>query len=147
MTARDASPEGQPARQADADAHAARKRAALAQAVAEFNAGEFYECHETLEVVWLEESGEDHRFLQGLIQAAAAYHNLLRGKDSGGLRLLVLALEKLGPFEPCHLGVDVTAFRAGLRAGAEHLRAMQRGGRGRFDAALIPRLQLDSGTD
>lgn len=145
MTPEDTAPGGPPA-EAEDTAHAARKRAALAQAVDEFNAGAFYECHETLEAVWLDEPGRDHTFLQGLIQAAAAYHNLLRGKDTGGLRLLLLALEKLGPFEPRHLGVELTPFLEGLRAGVAHVRAMQRGGRGRFDPALIPRLLLEPGS-
>jgi predicted metal-dependent hydrolase len=124
-------------------AHARRKRAALDRAVAQFNNGQFYECHETLEEVWLAEPGRDHPFLQGLIQAAAAYHNLLRGRMGGGERLLRLAQEKLAPFAPRHLGLDVAALLAALSRGHRQVRTELREGVPRFDPSLIPRLHLD----
>ena len=37
----------------------------------EFNRQLFFECHETLEELWLEERGEDRKFYQGIIQIAA----------------------------------------------------------------------------
>ena len=42
-------------------------------------------------------SGEEKRFLQGLIQLAAAYHHAGRGTNRGGIRLFDAALEKLAP--------------------------------------------------
>lgn len=54
---------------------------------------DFYECHEVLEELWLEE-GRD-RFYQGLLQVAVGWyhaHNLNRG---GALKMWKAALEKL----------------------------------------------------
>lgn len=39
-----------------------------------FNSQKFYEAHEVLEPQWLLENGDEKIFLQGLIQAAAAFH-------------------------------------------------------------------------
>ena len=39
----------------------------------EFNQQFFFECHETLEEIWLEEHGEERKFYQGIIQIAAGY--------------------------------------------------------------------------
>jgi predicted metal-dependent hydrolase len=65
-----------------------------------FNRGEFFESHEALEAVWLETSGEDRIFLQGLIQVAVSFYHLRRGNFVGSRRLLLAALEKLsGPSE------------------------------------------------
>lgn len=37
-----------------------------------FNQGEFFQCHEVLEAVWVGEKGPDRLFYQGLIQVAVA---------------------------------------------------------------------------
>lgn len=68
-----------------------RLRAALAR----FNGGEFFECHEILEAAWLEASGEDKMFLQGLIQVAVSFYHLRRQNLAGASRLLRAGLEKL----------------------------------------------------
>ncbi len=46
-----------------------------------FDSGEYFECHDLLELAWRREAGAEKLFLQGLIQAAAAYHK----RKSGGL--------------------------------------------------------------
>jgi predicted metal-dependent hydrolase len=90
--------------------HERRKQKALTLAVGQFNHALYFECHETLEEIWLEESGPDALFLQGIIQAAAALHNLHRGRFEGPARLLNAAREKLLPYGPSHLGVDLRSF-------------------------------------
>ena len=45
-----------------------------------FNQEQFYECHDTLEEIWLEETGEERGFLQGMIQVAVAFHHYQNGK-------------------------------------------------------------------
>ena len=45
---------------------------ALAQAIAQFNAAEFFDCHETLEPLWLSAAGDERIFFHALIQAAIA---------------------------------------------------------------------------
>ena len=50
----------------------------------EFNQQLFFECHETLEEIWLEEHGEDRKFYQGIIQIAAGYYKLQQGVPVGG---------------------------------------------------------------
>ena len=60
-----------------------------------FNRGDFFECHEVLEAVWLESSGDQKLFLQGLIQVAVSLYHLRRGNFTGSERLLRAALQKL----------------------------------------------------
>ena len=60
-----------------------------------FNQGEFFECHEVLEAAWLEASGEQKQFLQGLIQIAVAFYHLRRGNPVGSARLMHAGLQKL----------------------------------------------------
>ena len=73
-----------------------------------FNEQQFWHAHEAWEQVWLDSSGEEKRFLQGLIQLAAAYHHVKRGTLRGAVRLFDAAVTKLEPFPPGYLGVDRT---------------------------------------
>ena len=63
--------------------------------IEEFNQQLFFECHETLEELWLEERGEDRKFYQAIIQIAAGYYKLQQGVPVGALKLWRTGLEKL----------------------------------------------------
>ncbi|MEE9145275.1 MAG: DUF309 domain-containing protein, partial [Candidatus Binatia bacterium] len=51
----------------------------LLKGIEEFNQRLFFECHESLEEIWLEEHGKDRKFYQGIIQIAAGYFKLEQG--------------------------------------------------------------------
>ncbi len=85
-------------------------QAALRKAIEQFNTRQFWECHETLEDVWIEEHGPLREFYHGLIQAAAGFVHVQRGNWYGAVRLLAGAHEKLVDFTPACLGVEVTAL-------------------------------------
>ena len=76
----------------------------------EFNEQLFFECHETLEEIWLEEHGDDRKFYQGLIQVAAGYFKLQQNVPVGALKLWRTGIEKLEPYGPVFLGIDVNAL-------------------------------------
>jgi predicted metal-dependent hydrolase len=78
--------------------------------IEEFNQGLFFECHETLEEIWLEDHGEERKFYQGLIQIAAGYFKLQQGVPAGALKLWSMGLEKIEPYGPICLGVNVDAL-------------------------------------
>lgn len=78
----------------------------IAAGVALFNAQKFWDAHEAWERLWLDASGDEKMFLQGLIQLAAAYHHVQRGTFRGGVRLFDAALAKLERFENGHDGID-----------------------------------------
>jgi predicted metal-dependent hydrolase len=59
-----------------------------------FNRGEFFLAHEHWERAWLELAGDERRWLQGLIQIAAALHK--RARPAVCRRMLGKALRKLG---------------------------------------------------
>ena len=88
----------------------------------EFNQRLFFECHETLEEIWLEEHGEERRFYQGIIQVAAGYFKLEQGVPAGAIKLWNSGLEKLEPYAPVYLGIDLESF---VRAVKENLTELQ----------------------
>ena len=72
-----------------------------------FNAHHFWHAHEKWEELWLKAAGEEKTFLQGLIQLAAAYHHVQRGRTvRGAIRLFDAAFAKLDPYPPRYGGID-----------------------------------------
>ena len=96
--------------------------------VDEFNQGLFFECHETLEEIWLEENGEERRFYQGIIQIAAGYFKLQQGVPAGAIKLWHSGLEKLEPYRPVYLGINVDAFVNAVKENLIELETVQRKG-------------------
>jgi predicted metal-dependent hydrolase len=91
----------------------------------EFNQQLFFECHETLEEIWLEEHGEDRKFYQGIIQIAAGYYKLEQGVPVGAIKLWRTGIEKVVPFGPVYLGVNVETLVGAVRANLAQLEAGQ----------------------
>ena len=85
-------------------------------ALDEFNQGLFYEAHETLEQLWLEDHGPERDFYQGIIQVAAGYFKWEQEVPQGTVKLLRSALRKLEPYRPVCLGVAVTEFLSDVEA-------------------------------
>ena len=90
--------------------------------IEEFNQALFFECHETLEEIWLEDHGEDRKFYQAIIQIAAAYFKLQQGVPAGALKLWRTGLEKLEPYGPVYLGVNVEPLASAVK---DHLARLE----------------------
>jgi predicted metal-dependent hydrolase len=105
----------------------------------EFNQQLFFECHETLEELWLEERGEDRKFYQGIIQIAAGYYKLQQGVPVGALKLWRTGLEKLQPFGPVFYGINVESLIGAVRANLAQLEA---GEPNAIDVMLPPTIAL-----
>jgi predicted metal-dependent hydrolase len=100
----------------------------LLKGVEEFNQQLFFECHETLEELWLEEHGEERLFFQGLIQVAAGYYKLQQQVPAGAVKLWRMGLEKLGAYQPVYLGLNVEALTERVEANLASLETAQRRG-------------------
>jgi predicted metal-dependent hydrolase len=78
--------------QSSVDAHR------FAEGIKLFNSAEFFEAHEVLEDVWRAAPAEEKKFLQGLIQAAVAFHHHSTGNAIGARSLLARAQRNLSGF-------------------------------------------------
>ena len=74
-----------------------------------FNRGEYFECHEVIEGLWLKTPSDDplRDFYKGVIQAAAALYQRQRGVTSGAEGLYKTSLRYLQAYSPETLGLDV----------------------------------------
>ena len=87
----------------------------LLQAVAEFNRGDWFESHETLEELWVGAKGELRDFYQGMLQLAVAQHHWRNGNFKGALILLNGGADLLSRVAPVCQGVEVEALGADAR--------------------------------
>jgi len=106
--------------------------------IAEFNEHLFFECHDTLEALWMEERGERRRFLQGVIQGAVGIFHASRRNFNGAESQLSRSIEKLAGYPPTFLGVDVASLRNGLDAFRDSIREYTAKGSLDYDPLLIP---------
>ena len=81
-----------------------------------FNQREFYECHDTIEEIWLQESSDRQPFLQGLIQAAVAFHHYEHGKWGAARSMLQMAIDKLSPYPEPFDGLEIGHLLTALRS-------------------------------
>lgn len=84
----------------------------LEKGIEEFNRREFFKAHETWEDLWNQlKEHPQRKFLQGLIQIAAAFHKGLKLGNPAGMRtLLNRGLANLEPFLPGAFGVECFHF-------------------------------------
>lgn len=88
---------------------------AYLHAIKLFNSKYFWECHEVLEEIWLIKQAPFKTFLQGIIQAAAAFYHVLGENPKGTLKLAQDSLAKLDHFEAYEGGLNVEELRSSLR--------------------------------
>jgi predicted metal-dependent hydrolase len=99
----------------------AEERGALARGVREFNEGFFFECHDTLEEMWMGLRGPSRDFFQGLIQVAVAFYHLTGGNHAGAMSMLSRALKRFEKYPDRYAGFDLGGHRGELRGWQERL--------------------------
>jgi uncharacterized protein len=80
-----------------------------------FNSSQFFEAHELWEDVWRETPEPDRKFLQGLIQVAAAFHHHSRANLLGTQRQLQAGLLKLEAFPAVYGELEIEPLRHAVR--------------------------------
>ena len=111
---------------------------ALECARAAWDAGLFFEVHELVEPVWLDERTERRAALQGIIMAGAALHHLVQGNLAGAGSLLGDAARHLET-APRDERFDLETFAKGLAQIGERVKAGEI--RGIDDLESLPRIR------
>jgi uncharacterized protein len=77
------------------------------QGINEFNTGEYYACHDTLEALWMESVDPDKKFYQGVLQIAVGCYHLHNRNWRGAVTLLGEGMGRLPYYQPVYAGIDV----------------------------------------
>ena len=115
-------------------------RRGLEKGVAEFNAGYFFECHDTLEDVWSGIRGPLRDFFQGLIQVSVGLYHFGNGNRGGALTMLDRGLTRLAKYPDRCCGLDLLGLR---REVAEWRARIEAGEAFPEDLARLPKYRLE----
>ena len=109
--------------------------------IEEFNRGEFFECHESLEAAWMQESGRVRYLYQGILQVGVGFYHLQNGNWRGATGLLRNGTVRLKEFEPETLGVDIAKLVRESERCLQELETLGRERVGEFDTSQIPKVE------
>ncbi|TVP62490.1 MAG: DUF309 domain-containing protein [Nodularia sp. (in: Bacteria)] len=101
------------------------------QGVEQFNSGQFYACHDTLEALWIEASEPEKTFYQGILQIAVALYHLGNGNWRGAVILLGEGSNRLRRYPSVYSSIDVDEL---LSQSAALLSELQQMGAEKFSA-------------
>jgi predicted metal-dependent hydrolase len=115
----------------------------LVQAIHEFNAGEFFEQHETLELLWRATPGELRHLYEGILQIGVGMHHLFKNRNFHGAAVkLDHGIQLLAAFPAsCH-GLDVARLRRDAHAAREALLALGPDRLEQFPPDMTPRVHF-----
>ena len=98
----------------------------FAEAIAQFNNGDYYTCHDTLEAIWNDAWQSDRAFYQGILQIAVGLYHLSNSNWHGATILLGEGTSRLPAYLPDYQSIDVETL---LEDSLEILHTVQRGGK------------------
>jgi predicted metal-dependent hydrolase len=75
--------------------------------IREFNDGEYYACHDTLEALWIDAIEPDKKFYQGVLQITVGCHHLYNRNWQGAVILLGEGMGRLRYYQPEYAGINV----------------------------------------
>ena len=80
------------------------------EGIEQFNQGEFYACHDTLEAVWVEAPEGDKKFYQGILQVAVGLYHLGNQNIRGAVILLGEGSQRLRSYPLDYAAIDLEDF-------------------------------------
>ncbi len=113
----------------------------------EFNAGQFFECHETLEQAWMAETAPVRDLYRAILQVAVAYYQILRGNYPGAEKMFLRVAQWFAPLPARCRGIDVAQLRADAAVARAHLLSLGPERIGEFDRSLLRPVIYDGHKD
>ncbi len=104
------------------------------QAIEQFNHGDFYACHDTLEAIWIEAPTFEKNFYQGILQVAVALYHLSNQNWRGAVILLGEGLNRLNRYLPDYGDIDLDRF---VLEGTDLLTSLQQLGADRVSEVVL----------
>ena len=110
--------------------------------VRHFNAGEYFEAHEALELAWREDNSTIRDLYRGILQVAVMYHHILHQNFRGAIKVFHRCMPWLEPFPASCRGVDVESLRRNCQEVYDELARLGPNGINRFDRTFLHPIQF-----
>jgi predicted metal-dependent hydrolase len=114
----------------------------MLDAIEQFNAGEFFDQHETFEDMWRAETGDIRFLYQGILHVGVGFYHLQKGNYHGAITKLGTGVAMLEHFQPACMGVDVTRLILDAATARGRLVELGEGRIGEFPSALVPKVHV-----
>ena len=118
--------------------------ALLYSGIEQFNRGEYFEQHETLEQLWLEEAREVRRLYQGILKIGVGFYKLRLGNYRGTVNHIRGGIAYLRRFSDTCMGVDVARLIREAEAVHDRVAALGPERISEFDLGALPRVWIRS---
>ena len=117
----------------------------MIHAFEQFNRGEYWHQHETLETVWCAEQDESIRnFYKGILQVGVGFHHLTRRNYRGAVKVLTRGIGYLQPYAPRCMGVDVQRLIDEATGVLEQVRTLGPERIGEMKVAELPQVHYEA---
>jgi predicted metal-dependent hydrolase len=111
-----------------------------------FNAGEYFEAHEALEIAWNEEMGKVRDLYRGILQIAVVYLHITRGNYNGAVKVYGRSQKWMRDWpEECR-GIQVEELRQDAKVVIEEMLRLGIERIGEFDRSLLKPVRWEAGS-
>jgi hypothetical protein len=117
----------------------------LVQGIEEFNRQEYYECHETLEDLWMAEDRPIRQLYQGILQIGVAFYHLRALRYRPVVTLLDRGSGYLTRFAPTCMGVEIAKLLDDVACCQAEVETLGPERLNEFDWSLVPKIEIRYG--
>ena len=117
----------------------------LIKGIQEFNAGAYFEQHETLETAWRAEHGPIRQLYQGILQVGVAYYQIQRRNYLGAHKMFLRATQYLNVLPDACQGVNIVQLRKDMTAAQAELERLGPDRISDFNHMFLKPIQMVSG--
>jgi Domain of unknown function (DUF309) len=111
--------------------------ALVIEGMRQFNAGQYYDAHETLEHAWIAEKRPIRDSYRAMLQIAVAYYHITNGNYEGAIKMFQRSRQWLVLLPDQCQGINIADLRQNATAVETHLRALGPEGIQHFDHRLL----------
>jgi predicted metal-dependent hydrolase len=116
---------------------------ALLAGIDQFNLGEYYNCHDTLEEMWMAETRPIRNLYKGILQIGVAFYHLEHKRYRPTVTLLQRGCGYVRPFAPACLGLDLAQLLADAENCLDKVRQLGRDKLHEFDWSEAPTIRYE----
>jgi predicted metal-dependent hydrolase len=117
--------------------------AELLISIGQFNRGEYYNCHDTLEEMWMAETRPIRDLYKGILQIGVAFYHLGHKRYRPVVTLLQRGSGYVLPFAPACMRLDLTQLLADADRCLNEIRQLGPDRLGEFDWSGVPKIRYE----